>query len=101
MKELAGQWELFLEIPKTSAQVWKGRWRCYGGGLWGAFVAMPKEKKSCQEKTVYKDLFIKACNPKEFPQSFMPRTAGEAGPKGQESLSSSPTTFPSVLTSHE
>lgn len=101
MKELASQRELFLEIPKTSAQAWKGRWRCYSGGLWGAFVAVPKEKKSCQEKRVYKALLIKACNLKEFPQSFMPRTAGEAGPKGQAPLSSSPTTFPLVLTSHE
>ena len=69
----------------------------YGGHLWPC----QRKKKSCQEKTVYKDLFIKACNPKEFAQSFMPRTAGEAGPKGQAPLSSSPTTFPSVLTSYE
>lgn len=32
-----------------------------------------KGKKSCQEKRVYKALFIKACNPKGSPQSFTRR----------------------------
>lgn len=72
------------------------QWRIMGG-----ICGRAKGKKSCQEKRVYKALLIKACNLKEFPQSFTPRTAVEAGPKGQAPLSSSPTTFPLVLTSHE
>lgn len=82
MKELEAQWELFPEIPRTSAQVREGRWGRYSGGLGRASVAVPKEKNLAKKRE-----YTKPCSSKPVTQRD-PLKALHGGEKRSASASS-------------
>lgn len=57
MRELEVQWELFPEIPRTSAQAWEGRRERYSGGLWRPSVAVQRKKNLAKKRG-----YIKPCS---------------------------------------